>query len=562
MSQSDDPFGRGGGKTVIRPRPGGMPDNQPAGSSPFGNPNRTVIAPQPFGGGQAQSNPFAPNNPAATSSSGADWVPQHSPEFSQPQQQPRRPTRKIPLNVAINAHTDAEVRTANPITQAAVPLLVLLGRLRQMVVEMDAMPLMQHVARSIKEFERSSLAKGIDAEQVQIAKYTLCATADDIVQNLPGGDKHVWLQYSMLAQFFGERTSGTVLFEKIRQLIANPTVYYDLLELIHACLSLGFEGQYRAAAGGDIELQRIRRDVFQTLRTVRPRGTDEISPRWRGVMTKMGGLGDGIPLWAIAALACAFLAALFMALRFLISADGDAMASTLVDLHPKKPVEIRRSNEAVPMPPIEIKSTQLDRIRAALAPEIEQGTVSAAAKGESIVVGVSNVLLFASGAADVKPEFEPLAKRIAEALEKEPGPINIVGHTDNVRPKATSRFKSNFDLSVKRAESVAAAIKPGLSQPDRIVISGRGEDDPVAPNDTAEGRAQNRRVELGIPREETLGGIAQLPSVDGSAAAPAEVAPPVADEQIQPVDGQAAQPNALQQTDPEQPADPAAAAEE
>lgn len=558
MSQSDDPFGRGN-KTVIRPRPGGVPDNQPASQSPFGAPNRTVIAPQPFGGGQPQSNPFAPNNPAATSSSGADWVSQHSPEFSQPQQQPRRPTRKIPLNVAINAHTDAEVRTANPITQAAVPLLVLLGRLRQMVVEMDAMPLMQHVARSIKEFERSSLAKGIDAEQVQIAKYTLCATADDIVQNLPGGDKHVWLQYSMLAQFFGERTSGTVLFEKIRQLIANPTVYYDLLELIHACLSLGFEGQYRAASGGDIELQRIRRDVFQTLRTVRPRGTDEISPRWRGVMTKMGGLGDGIPLWALAALASAFLAALFMALRFLIAADGDAMASTLVDLHPKKPVEIRRSNEAVPMPPMEIKSTQLDRIRAALAPEIEQGTVSAAAKGESIVVGVSNVLLFASGAADVKPEFEPLAKRIAEALEKEPGPINIVGHTDNVRPKATSRFKSNFDLSVKRAESVAAAIRPGISQPDRIAISGKGEDDPVAPNDTAEGRAQNRRVDIGIPREETLGGVAQLPSVDGEALAPAAATEPAAEGQIQPVEGQALQPEA---PNPDQPAEAAQPVEE
>ncbi len=251
MSQSDDPFGRGGGKTVIRPRPGGMPDNQAGAQSPFGNPNRTVIAPQPFGGGQAApnpfvggqpaSNPFAPN-PAAAPSSSVDWVPQHSPEFSQPHQQPRRPSRKIPLNVAIAAHTEADVRTANPITQAAVPLLVLLGRLRQMSWKWMPWPLMQHVARSIKEFERSSLAKGINPEQVQIAKYTLCATADDIVQNLPEGDKHVWLQYSMLAQFFGERTSGTVLFEKIRQLIANPTVYYDLLELIHACLSLGFEG--------------------------------------------------------------------------------------------------------------------------------------------------------------------------------------------------------------------------------------------------------------------------------------------------------------------------------
>ena len=178
------------------------------------------------------------------------------------------------------------------------------------------------------------------------------------------------------------------------------------------------------------------------------------------------------------------------------------------------------------------------------------------------MIGVSNVLLFASGAADVKPEFEPLAKRIAEALEKEPGPINIVGHTDNVRPKATSRFKSNFDLSVKRAESVAATIRAGISQPDRIAISGRGEDDPVAPNDTAEGRAQNRRVDIGIPREETLGGIAQLPSTEGQAIAPAGDAEPAAGEQIQPVDGQAAQPEPIQPAEPTEAADPAAPAEE
>ena len=219
--------------------------------------------------------------------------------FSSRRRTARRLSRKIPLNVALNAHVRANVKATNPITQAAVPLLVLLGRLRQMVVEMDAVPLMQHVSRSITEFERTLLGQGINKDLVQISKYTLCATADDIVQNLPGTEKHVWLQYSMLAQFFGARTSGTVLFDKIRELLTNPVAYYDALELIHACLSLGFEGQFRSAAGGDVELQRVRRDVFQALRSVRPRGTDEISPRWRGVNTKLGRLGDGLPLWAI-----------------------------------------------------------------------------------------------------------------------------------------------------------------------------------------------------------------------------------------------------------------------
>ena len=78
--------------------------------------------------------------------------------------------------------------------------------------------------------------------------------------------------------------------------------------------------------------------------------------------------------------------------------------------------------------------------------------------GDQIVVQVSNLVLFASGKADVKPEFEPVGARIAAALDKEPGPIHVIGHTDNVKPKVSSAFKSNFDLSVARAKSVEAVL--------------------------------------------------------------------------------------------------------
>lgn len=495
MSQSDDPFGKGG-RTVIRPRPGGAAT--PSGSS---NPNSTVFSNQPFGGDMFAGG----RDPSLAGKAGQnDWISQQTP-LLEPTSKQRPVARKIPLSVALNARTGANVKATNPITQAAVPLLVLLGRLRQLVVEMDAVPLMQHVSRSITEFERNLLGRGIDKDQVQISKYTLCATADDIVQNLPGTEKHVWLQYSMLAQFFGARTSGTVLFDKIRELLANPVVNYDCLELIHACLSLGFEGQYRSAAGGEVELQRVRRDVFQSLRTVKPRGSDDISPRWRGINTKLSRLGDGLPLWAIGAIAIAFLAGLYMLLRFLISSEGDAAASTLVQMHPKTPVEIGRQNfKPLTGEVYTPDTTQVERIRAVLAPEIGQGLVSVQPEGEKIVVEVSNVLLFASGSADVRAEFEPLAKRIAEALDKEPGPISIIGHTDNVKLKATNRFKSNYDLSVARAEAASEIIKKLIADPARIAVSGKGEDDPAAPNDTAEGRTKNRRVDITIPREETL----------------------------------------------------------
>ena len=97
-----------------------------------------------------------------------------------------------------------------------------------------------------------------------------------------------------------------------------------------------------------------------------------------------------------------------------------------------------------------------------------------------------------------------MTRIFAAALDKEPGPIHVIGHTDNVKPKATSSFKSNLDLSVARAKSVEVVLAKSLTDPTRIQAEGKGDLEPVADNKTADGRAQNRRVEIMIPKEETL----------------------------------------------------------
>ena len=150
------------------------------------------------------------------------------------------------------------------------------------------------------------------------------------------------------------------------------------------------------------------------------------------------------------------------------------------------------------------QTTQIDRIREALAKDIESGGLTIGTRGDFIAIEINNALLFSSGKAEVKAEFTPLAGRIAAALEAERGPIRIVGHTDNVKPRKTSPFKSNYDLSVARAKAVEQALAPGLGAPSRITIEGKGEDEPIADNATAEGRATNRRVDVMLRREETL----------------------------------------------------------
>jgi type VI secretion system protein ImpK len=509
MSGKGDPFGSGG-KTVIIPNPGGAPrrdpfeplpplsPQRPAQQSDFNSPVFNPTPPQPSRGAPAPD----PN----------DWVYERAPA-QQPvpgpvpdiQQAPAvEPGRRIPLEVALRASDAVEFSAANPITAAAAPLLILLGRLRLHIVDMQAVPLMGHVARSITEFEKKVIATGVQPHEAQVAKYALCGTADDIVQNLPGTDRHVWMQYSMLAQFFGVRTSGVGFFEELNKALANPAPHYNLLELMHACLLLGFEGQYRGAAGGDSELQRIRRDVYQTLRHVKARSDDDISPRWRGLALRMGQFDARVPLWAIASGAGALLVGVFFLLRFLIGNDGEALAARLVDLHPSASIGITRPEFKRYEPPPVQATTQLQRIRAALAEEIAAGGMAVEPVGENIVVRVSNLVLFASGKADTKPEFEEAGAKIAAALDKEPGPIHVIGHTDNVKPKVSSAFKSNFDLSVARAKSVETVLGTSLTDASRIQVEGKGDLEPISDNKTADGRAQNRRVEIMIPKEETL----------------------------------------------------------
>lgn len=114
-----------------------------------------------------------------------------------------------------------------------------------------------------------------------------------------------------------------------------------------------------------------------------------------------------------------------------------------------------------------------------------------------VYVSMSDKLMFASGKAEVQDKGKEALDVLAKVLKKNPEfEILIEGHTDNV-PISTSQFKDNWDLSVARATSMVRLLEDehGLD-PDRLTASGRGEHDPKASNDSAEGRAKNRRTEI------------------------------------------------------------------
>jgi chemotaxis protein MotB len=119
------------------------------------------------------------------------------------------------------------------------------------------------------------------------------------------------------------------------------------------------------------------------------------------------------------------------------------------------------------------------------------------ARGE-IILRLPERLLFDVAAADIRPEGRSAVLLILAELAKHDVAVRVEGHTDST-PIHTEKFPSNWELSGARAMSVLRVItETNKMSPDRLSGAGYGEHHPIAPNDTLDGRAQNRRVDLVI----------------------------------------------------------------
>jgi chemotaxis protein MotB len=145
------------------------------------------------------------------------------------------------------------------------------------------------------------------------------------------------------------------------------------------------------------------------------------------------------------------------------------------------------------------RQQQYDELVRGLSKEVEKGQLQVRQYKNMLAVDLAEKIFFDSGRATLKKEGKEVLKKVGDALKAyENKIIRVVGHTDNV-PVAKSlqaTFPSNWELSVARATNVVRFLQEVGIPPERMVPSGRAEYDPVAPNDTPEGRQKNRRIEV------------------------------------------------------------------
>ncbi len=139
---------------------------------------------------------------------------------------------------------------------------------------------------------------------------------------------------------------------------------------------------------------------------------------------------------------------------------------------------------------------EAQKFKEALEGEIAQGLIDVETQYQRIVIRIREKGSFPSGNARLNRGFVPILDKIHDVLKNTDGTIAVAGHTDNV-PINTPRYRSNWELSTSRATSVVHEfLKTGQIPANRFVLEGYAETQPLMPNDTAENRARNRRVEI------------------------------------------------------------------
>jgi len=380
----------------------------------------------------------------------------------------------------------------NPLEKAASRLLTLTMNtesLRQQLIhEMDA----------FKQRARNILPESKQAVQ---ASYVMCSFVDEAAMNTPWGSQANWSQHNLLTTFHNEVGGGERFFSLLKNLAQNPSQNKQLLEFMYVLLALGYEGAYRIATDGQQTLVKVRNWLYEILQSIDEPAPIALASQWQGSNVKERRLPRSTPLWVTLSAALALGTATFLFFRVSLLGATNDVAAEFWKLQ-AEPLTVRTVAPPV-KPRIKVSDTTLITdttaitLKTLLKNEIAVGDVEVDETFDRGTVRLTGDDLFQSGKTSLSQAYGPLITRIGEAISQIDGDVLVTGHTDNV-PIRSARFPSNIELSQARAEAVSALLQNVLNTDTQLRVEGRGSFETIASNETREGRAKNRRVEITV----------------------------------------------------------------
>ncbi|TOF33847.1 flagellar motor protein [Vibrio parahaemolyticus] len=378
----------------------------------------------------------------------------------------------------------------NPLLAEANGLLSIIGQIRATATHSDPLFLKETLAQKLRDYENRLRQHDVDLETIDTARYCLCCSLDEAVLNTNWGSQSFWTHDSLLSSFYASSQGGEAFFKHLDSCLAHPESHLDLLELMYVCLSLGFIGQYRLEKNGLEAHRRLRKQVVSVLKSHGRGVQQELSNKVEQHILAGAQVSERAPLWVVCSVTSALLVCIFMYFSYELNKASNQTFAQLVNLIQPTP--------AVSNPMVESKSAPIaERISMYLATEIGKDLVTVEALQDRIRISLKAQDLFESGSASVVAYIQPVISKVARTLEATQGKIIISGHTDD-RPIFTSKYPSNWHLSLARATSLSEQLIANSALKGRVIPEGLGDARPLVENDSEENRAMNRRIEIDL----------------------------------------------------------------
>lgn len=410
-----------------------------------------------------------------------------------------------------NYIANGNINIYNPLIEAAKPVFILVNAMRQTTSQLSTDSLINKFSLLINRFEENAEKNGAKYDAIQAAKYCLCTFVDELAVRAGWADES-WSKNSLLVSFYDETWGGERFFEIIQNLKQDPDKNIDLIEFVYLCLQFGYKGKYQVLPSGELEVDKIKRDLLSIIHTRRPDQTAKLfghDPIVKDIVQKKQ-RKLSIPLWVVGVLGAVIVGGGYLGMQWSLGDDFNTASTKVNSL--KLPAVAPKQKEE--------KTTV--RLRPLLENEIARKLVSVTDESDRSTVTILGDGLFESGSAQIQNQYYPVLAAVGQALNSVDGPVVVTGYTDD-KPIQSLEFPSNWHLSQGRADAVKQILLNYMqSGNNRIRSEGRGSTDAVAPNDSPENRAKNRRVEITLFTSSTgpkLGSSVEVPEKSAASAA-------------------------------------------